>query len=291
MKIKFITCIYSDLHGTKFGGRASRGSHYRYSLLSLLKMTDADFVCYTSENELKDLEYFFYETYNVDKQKLKFSVYDLENTKYKDLINPLKNIGEMMSSDRCYEIQYSKFAWWWNEDKTYDYYYWIDAGLSHCGVIPNKYLPSNTGSLQGYYESSIFDNNFLKNLISFTGEKFFIVTKDNVANFWAHPLNSKWYINPDNRLHVIGGIFGGKKESWDTMITNMERYLENVLVHDKMLPSEENILTLAFYNHQDDFVTKYFDIWWHIDSGISFVNQEYFLHYKSFYKVLEELID
>lgn len=291
MRIKFITCIYCTLHGTKFGGRASRGSHYRYSLLSLLKMTDADFVCYTSEDELKDLENFFYDLHGVDNNKLKFIVYDLENTKYKDLINPIKRVDEIMHSDRCYEIQYSKFAWWWNEDKSYDYYFWIDAGLSHCGVIPNKYLPENTGSIKGYYESSIFNNKFLENLVSYTGDKFFVITKDNVANFWAHPVNSKWYTNPDSRLHVIGGIFGGKKELWDNLIVKMETYLENVMSQDKILPSEENILTLTFYNHQDEFVTKYFDIWWHTDSGISFVNQEYFLAYKSFYKALEEFID
>lgn len=290
MKIKFITCIYSNLHGTKLGGRASRGSHYRYSLLSLLKMNDADFVCYTSEDELNELEDFFYEVHNVNKEKLKFFVYDLENTKYRDFINPVKKIDEIIQSDRCYEIQYSKFAWWWNEDKKYDYYYWIDAGLSHCGVIPNQYLPNNTGILSGYYESTIFDNNFLKNLVSFTGEKFFVITKDNVSNFWAHPVNPKWYIQPDSSLHVIGGLFGGKKELWDVMIGRAEQYLENVLREDKMLPSEENILTLTFYNHKDEFVTKYFDIWWHTDSGISFINQEYFVTYKSFYKVLEELL-
>ena len=61
MKIKFITSIYSDLHGTEFGGRPNRGSHYRYSLLSLLKMTDADFLCYTSDREIDDLIKFFYE--------------------------------------------------------------------------------------------------------------------------------------------------------------------------------------------------------------------------------------
>ena len=55
MSVKFITSIYSDLHGTEFGGRPGRGGHYRFSLLSLLKMTDADFLCYTSDREINDL--------------------------------------------------------------------------------------------------------------------------------------------------------------------------------------------------------------------------------------------
>ena len=69
MKIKFITSIYSDLHGTEFGGRPNRGSHYRYSLLSLLKMTDADFLCYTSDREIKDLKNFFYTEHNISNEQ------------------------------------------------------------------------------------------------------------------------------------------------------------------------------------------------------------------------------
>jgi hypothetical protein len=140
MKIKFITAIYSKLAGSDLGGRDGRGGHYRYSLLSLLKMTDADFVCYTSEDEIYDLEMFYYHENNIPKDKLKFVVFDLYETKFKDLINHTKDLESTRKSDRCIEVQYSKFHWWWNEDKSYDYYYWIDAGLSHCGLFPNKFL-------------------------------------------------------------------------------------------------------------------------------------------------------
>jgi hypothetical protein len=64
---KFITCIYDNLFGTELGGRISRGAHYRFSLLSLLKMTDADFICYTSQDEIEDLENFFYTENNIDR--------------------------------------------------------------------------------------------------------------------------------------------------------------------------------------------------------------------------------
>ena len=164
MSIKFITSIYSDLYGTEFGGRINRGSHYRFSLLSLLKMTDADFLCYTSDRELDSLVNFFYEEHQISPQKLEFRVFDISQTKLKDLINEYKNIDQTKKSDRCIEIQYSKFHWWWNEDKSYDYYYWIDAGLSHCGLIPLKYLTED-GLIRRYYESSLFNNEFLKNLI------------------------------------------------------------------------------------------------------------------------------
>jgi hypothetical protein len=157
MKIKFITSIYSDLHGTEFGGRPNRGSHYRYSLLSLLKMTDADFLCYTSDREINDLIKFFYEDNGISPDKLKLEIFDIGNTKFKDLISQHKKIEEVIHSDRCVEVQYSKFHWWWNEDKSYDYYYWIDAGLSHCGLIPDKYL-TEVGPMRCYYESNLLQN-------------------------------------------------------------------------------------------------------------------------------------
>ena len=43
-KIKIITAIYTKLNGTELGGRHSREGHYRWSLLSLLKMNDADHI-------------------------------------------------------------------------------------------------------------------------------------------------------------------------------------------------------------------------------------------------------
>jgi hypothetical protein len=119
-------------------------------------MTDADFLCYTSAEELPSLETFFYEENNISKDKLEFKVYDISNTKFRDLINKYKDLEGTKRSDRCVEIQYSKFHWWWNEDKSYDYYYWIDAGLSHCGIIPDKYFQETFDQLSN--KSNISEN-------------------------------------------------------------------------------------------------------------------------------------
>ena len=75
MRVKFITCIYSDLYGTDFGGRTCRYHHYRFSLLSLLKMTNADFLCYTSDREIESLKHFFYIENTVSENKLKFEIF------------------------------------------------------------------------------------------------------------------------------------------------------------------------------------------------------------------------
>ena len=287
MKVKFITAIYSDLSGTELGGRPSRGSHYRYSLLSLLKMTDADFLCYTSDREISSLENFFYEQHQVEKEKLKFVVFDLHNTKFKDLINLRKNVDDIKKGDRCIEIQYSKFAWWWNEDKSYDYYYWIDAGLSHCGLIPLKYL-TEQHVIRRFYESNLFNNNFLKNLLEDTNDKFLILGKDNVRNYWSGTVDPKWYTTYDRTIHIIGGLFGGHKDKWDEIVNLFENYVSTILAQDDILPHEEQIMSLMYVNHMDLFVRKHFDIWWCPDNAPQGTTPELFQKNKSFYRILEE---
>jgi hypothetical protein len=287
-KVKFITSIYSDLYGTEYGGRIGRGGHYRYSLLSLLKMTDADFLCYTSDRELPSLVNFFYEIHSISPEKLKFSVFDISQTKFKDLIQQYKDFEMTKKSDRCIEIQYSKFHWWWNEDKSYDYYYWIDAGLSHCGLIPLKYLTSEYVE-QRYYESSLFNNSFLSNLIQDTNNKFFIIGKENERNYWSGTLNAKWYTEYDRSYHIIGGLFGGHKDKWDEIVNLFETYTENVITEDKGLPHEENVMSLMYYNNKELFEKKDFDIWWCPDSAPAGVEEDWFVKNKSFYKILTEL--
>lgn len=290
MKVKFITSIYSNLYGTEFGGRINRGGHYKWSLLSLLKMTDADFVCYTSKEELNDLEKFFYEDYNIDKSKLHFRTFDLNECYFKEIINKYKNIEETKRSDRCIEIQYMKFIWPLEEDQEYDYYFWIDAGLSHCGLIPSRYLSLTGLHARGYFESSLFNNTFLSNLIEKTGEKFILIGKENQRNYWSRPVNSVHYTNFDTSLHIIGGLFGGKKNVWNEVIKLFEESVYKVLDYDKILYHEENLMTLIYFNNKDLFNVLEFDTWWHEEErlpGIDIV--EHTKHNKSFYKILEEL--
>jgi hypothetical protein len=288
MSVKFITCIYGDLYGTELGGRPSRFGHYLNSLLSLLKMTDADFVCYTSTRELDKLKNFFYVENNISEDKLKFELSNLRTTRYESLLQKYKNYESAKTSDRCFEIQYQKFSWWWNEDKKYDYYYWIDAGLSHSGLIPNKYLPIENGNRK-FYESPLFNNDFLKNLKEFSGDKFFLIGKDNDRNFWSQTVDPKWYKNYERNIHIIGGLFGGKKELWDTLVPMFENYVDTIIEEDKRPFPEELFMTLMYHNHPEYFVRKHFDTWWCRDNAPRETPDSYFVENKSFYKILEEL--
>ena len=252
-------------------------------------MTNADFICYTTEDEKQELEVFFYVENNISKEKLKFIVFDLYDTKFKDLINQKKDLEQTKKSDRCVEVQYSKFHWYWNEDKTYDYYYWIDAGLSHCGLIPNKYLTDN-GATRRYYESNLFHNDFLNNLIEFTEDKLFIIGKENDKNYWSGTVGQKFYDNFQRDIHIIGGLFGGKKENFEWFVSKFEEYTEQILKDpDERIPMEEQVMTLMFYNYPEKFNRKHFDIWWCRDNCPPGTDNELFERNKSFYKILLEL--
>lgn len=286
MKVKIITCIYSDLSETKFGGRPSRKDHYRFSLLSLIKMSHADFTCYTSEREIEDLKSFFYDTHQIPKERIEFITFDLQQNPAQDLIDKIRGVDTINKSDRCYEIQYSKFSWFKNESKLYDYYYWFDSGLSHTGIIPDKYL-SNQG-YRGYFESDLFTDKFLENLVHYTEDKFLIIAKDNLRNYWDGTVPPKFYKNFDSSVHIVGGFFGGKKEIWDDIVNLFEGYLRSVLIESDRLYSEENIMSLMYQNHKELFKTLNFDIWWHEDNYKE-GTKKFFEQNKSFYKILEEI--
>ena len=251
-----------------------------------MKMSNADFLCYTSEREIEDLKNFFYILHNVSEEKLKFEVYDLTNSDYADVLNPMKEPSIASVSDRYYEIQYSKFSWYNKEDKSYDYYFWFDAGLSHTGLIPDKYLSGK--GYQVYFESSLFNDNFLNNLLNYCEDKFVIVAKENSRNYWEGTVDNQYYNLYDNSVHIIGGFFGGKKELWEKVVPTFDQYVRLILPAQKRFFYEEHFMSLMYQNHKEWFKPLNFDIWWHEDN-FKEGTKEFFEQNKSFYKILEEL--
>ena len=228
---------------------------------------------------------FFYKNHNVSEDRLKFVLFDLSKNEYAELISSVKNFDEIRTSDRCYDIQYSKFSWFKNEDKSYDYYFWFDAGLSHTGLIPDKYL--SAPGHRFYYEASLFNDKFLDNLITFSDDKFVIVAKENSRNYWEGTVDSKFYTTYDNSVHIIGGFFGGKTELWDKVVKQFDEYVRLIIPEQKKLFYEEHYMSLMYQNHKDWFKTLNFDIWWHEDNHKE-GSKEFFEQNKSFYKILEE---
>lgn len=290
-KTKIVTSIYCDLYGTKFGGRNGRRDHYRWSLLSLMKMTDAFFVCYTSKQEYDDLYHFYFVQNEISNELLEIKIFDLEKNDTSELINKWKNFEKTKTSDRCIEIQYMKFYWVKKELSDYENVFWFDAGLSHSGIIPDKYLDvTNNIYSKHFYESSLFDNHLLNELIKFSKSKFVLVSKENSRNHWSGTVDPIHFNEYNNSRHIIGGFFGGKKELWINIIYLFTKYVYKVTEYDKRLYHEEDILTLMYNNHKELFKTLEFDIWWHENNVTKDCDSDFLIKNKSFYKIFEDLI-
>lgn len=294
MKTKIVTCIYFDLYGTELGGRPSRNQHYLYSLNSIMNIKNAEFIIYTN-NEKAVID--FYKSNYPDKLSMFYCYeYDLYNTEYKEKINRIKNIEETKTSNRCIELQYSKFTWLNKNYKDCDYIYWIDAGLCYSGLLPDKMLKIQSNNYNDkYYGSDYFTNSFVDNLNKFSKDKIMVCAKDNVNNYWDRPLPSKYFLENSfsDKYHIIGGLFGGNSKLINDLCFKYYELTNIVLDDSNRLYHEENLLSCLFFSYPELFVSKHFDIWWHEDNIVGNVGKERAKQLleknKSFYKILEEL--
>ena len=294
MKAKIVSAIYFDLFGTELGGRPGRNDHYLYSLNSIMNIDSAEFIVYT--NDKNKLDSFYSAKYPDKINKYTSIEYDLYNTPYKNKINKIKNKENTKVSDRCIELQYSKFTWLAQNNTDCDYIYWIDAGLCYSGLLPDKYLKTHTGRYyDSYYGSDIFSDTFLYNLNKFAGDKFFVCAKDNVANYWDAPLPFIYFNNGHRSdKHIIGGLFGGGSQAVAVVCDRFSHLANRVLDQERTLYSEEQILSCLFYDYHPYFIYDTFDIWWHEDNVAGAVGKkdgaDLLNNNKSFYKIIEHLL-
>ena len=83
-------------------------------------------------------------------------------------------------------------------------------------------------------------------------------------------------------------MFGGHRDKWDEVVNIFEDYLKNITLDSKLLYHEEHIMSLMYFNHQELFEKKHFDMWWFKGNSPEGVPDELFEQNKSFYKILEE---
>jgi hypothetical protein len=292
MSTTIVSAIFNNLHGTDYGGRPSRETHYYSSLKTLTRMSDAKFIVYT--NEVEKLEAYLKD--NVDSATdITLIPFDLNSTPHKEKIQKLKNLEEMKQSFRCFELQYLKIYWLLNHlpKNNTDYIYWFDAGLSYSGLIPDKHLnvAGNT-YYDKYFNSHLYNNHFLKCLIDYTKDKFFVIAKNNTEFFWSQTIPDKYYTNLCKDHHIIGGFFGGQKLIVNTICNKFLELLMSLLNQEHELYSEEQIITALYYNDTELFQSIFFDLWWHEDNVANLFEgkeKEVLSKSKSFYKILEEL--
>lgn len=267
MRTLLITSIYSHLWGSEYGGRPSRGFHYRASLLNILNTAPTKVVCFTSNDELPSLESHFYDSNNIDPNLLEFKTFELNQSNYFNLIRSKKDLEEMKKLDRCFEIQYNKFFWYdLIEDRNdYDRVYWIDAGLSHTGIFPGEFRDITTGQ-ERYYSVNLFKPTLLDKFNELTENSTLLLAKNNTGSFfWSQLLPQKYFneYNPDK--HIIGGLFGGTPENYQELRDDFESQLTQVLNGEDILYMEEQIMTCMYRNNEEKYTLLEFDDWYKRD--------------------------
>jgi hypothetical protein len=260
--MKFITAIYSKLYNTKFGGRLNRDRHYYYSLKTLVTM-GGEFICYTSEEEYDELVEAFSMHTNIE-----FRKYNLSEFKYHNDIQRIKEENKSEYNEdavwtyRCVELMWLKMEWLYQESRDYNgKVFWIDAGLSHGGIIPVKYN-QNVGHIT--YENSFenvyaFNPNLLKKLDKLS------------SKFFAFYCNNRQHKYPDlyaNDINlggsIVAGLMGGSPESIEKVYNEYKSIIKAVLdVND--LIQEEMALTVVFRDNRQMFSESSFDTWYHDD--------------------------
>ena len=280
MESHFVTCIYNGLNSTKIGGRLNRDRPYKYSLSTIAK-TKEKIICYTSPQELQHMRADFPLNNFSNVKLLPWDLYDMSFHNEVDIVR--QSSPEIYREspdwrDRCVEIMWGKFLFIKDSilhNAESEYVFWIDAGISHPGIIHSRFNPHyehNIGFVRDLDKSTyhltfqndiIFNESFMKSLIDYTGE-------DKILNIAARgPQHPRLSHSTPFKGSVIGGIFGGRKDLMlqycDLVISDFQMYLD-----DKKLCKEEQIMTEILNSDRMPIKLFIFDTWYHPDWGNSY---------------------
>lgn len=304
-KTAFVTCYYIGLYGTKFGGRNGLDGRYRDSFSSLLKLSNADWYVFCEEKDVTVLQ----EISNSHPEtKVTLIPQSLENHYFQDLFDKYKDYEAAKESDRCLEVQYLKTHWLQSicNDYDYDTAYWIDIGISHSGLFPDKFMIQNPETVhKECFNVNLFRPEFVDGLNELTGDKFFIIEKSN-NNYFCYrnliPLkhfNDRYketYRDSNDSNHCIGGLLGGKKEVINWFHNKFMDYAAMIAEEDKEIYEEESIYHVLRILYDDKFKVLYFENWYHennIEGSLSGdeARDTAFKNSKSFHKTFEEILE
>jgi hypothetical protein len=256
-----------------------------------MKITNADFIIYCDPLQEPMLKEFLEP---IAKTKVTIYRYSLEDFYMKLLFDEHKDFEHAVVSERCQEIQYLK-SYWMNEVEGYDWVFWIDAGISYSGLIPYKHLISEDPDRFEYYNSGLYCNDLINGMKRSAADKFLMFAINNNHPVWYRKniLDGEFHTID---YHAIAGILGGKINTvkiFHTMFNDTAIEMIDSLnaVHD-----EECIYQIMWSRMSEFFNIQKFEMWWHEDNLHSIYEDhpetiELVKHLKSFYNVLEDLVE
>jgi hypothetical protein len=281
-KATLVTSLYN--HGPReiLGGRGWGFPFYAPPFLNILKL-DLPIVIYTHELMSKMVEDFM-ATYATNKYKI--IIEPLTDFKYSDKILSLRRKskyfkddllikGSDILNDRNTHLCLSKMYWlqrscsknYFNSDK----FYWIDAGLFHHGIFPEKFggMERFTKKFmdESYYypqhKKTIFSPE-MGNFLTSNVQKFLALVHTNMPT--SADIDAQLDIGKRKIGYIVGGIFGGNKTSINNVANDFDKGLQIVLNNDKLVLEENLLSSISAYNN-DYYEVYKFDQWHHDIEG------------------------
>ena len=300
MKPTFVTAIYSRLTDGSIG----RWDRYVYSFKNLVNSTQANFVVFTSPDEVDPLTEFII-AQKMDRHRIFIVSRNVSHTRWHDAFEKLKT--DYPHGQRSMDLVHSKVGWLY-EAATINPFgaagpiFWIDAGLSFSGLFPDRFrrrpFESYPPSFERYTDLDVFTPEWAEKLGKGLDGKLLAVGISVKNHLWAQPLDLSFYTvegaRQHRQYHVIGGLFGSAEgeqikwlhESYTKLLDDVVSVYQKRETYLTTLPVEELLLTTLTANHPERFDLRLFDTWYHEDHGDSFNPLK---NGKPFYKLFTNL--
>jgi len=274
-----VTAIYYHTPYSRIGGRGYSWLHYVAPFTNLLNL-DANIVVYTHDKVEQDIKNFF-----KDKQFTNYRIinYNLLKYKYSDIIFSLKEklkiIDEngltpgksIISNDRNHHLCLSKIDFLLDSINNQYFntknYYWVDGGLFHHGLIPERFggiERMTTPNSENYWpinKNSICNPNFFPKLDKKkTGDLLFL----GLDNYHGRPqILDKPNISKNLKIsHIIGGLFGGTPDKLKELSIKFNDVLLSIL-KEGYLTLEEEVLSIVYSDYFQTNTHLNFTHWGH----------------------------
>jgi hypothetical protein len=260
--ITFVTAIYQRRSDDALGGRERPLAFYFDSLRRLVHF-GAPWVIYTDPQHASDVRAFA-ESLPVPVEVVSRPLDLVPRCSQIQALRDAQGVRFKPYRDRCHVLCFAKIGWLAAEAAAprfgSEFVYWIDAGLAHDGLFPRRLRQR---------PQEVFNAAVLWSL-----------QRHPHLTMLAHPLFGARQHDVDvgemraiadlpmpPQHHVVGGLFGGRREHVLQMAAEFEG-LHAALLQRDLLGTEENVLTLLAAKHPE-YAMAHFDVWCHEDTDFA----------------------
>lgn len=288
MKTKFITAFYTDLKGFPYFCHDNPARHDRYlHSLRVLDNMHTEIICYCNNSQYDLLDQYIHK-FNLKNIKVKIS-----NLQDFNFASKMIRIKQDTNNFLFYhEIDWNKIYLLDKEyDVEYDYIYWIDVGLSHPGLFPNKYNPNHEysdGMSNNFFTYSflnLFSSTLVNKLNQFCNDKLITIQNEEL---WHNTDDINKYLDGNFKYKAlsVGGIIGGhtSKLRWFIDYFNL---LADKCLNQNFILNHEAIISFIYESKPEYFNNFIFQTWYHPDyPNLDDFRKNNLVHFSDFFDLI-----